>query len=227
MTYKYFDIERQMERRRILKSLAPRFARLLYNKFQYASRYPRAFVSAGSKVAKTAAIGENCIIRESHIGPHVAIGDFTTTGPQSRFYGRGQIKVGKFCSIAPECLFWSENHNTANYSSYPFETVLKGSAEKEYIGEDITIGNDVWIGQRCMILAGANIGDGCIIAAGSVVTRGDYPAYSVIGGVPARVVKVRFNGDTVEKLIALQWWNKKPQEIFASFEERLRAGSKL
>ena len=223
MDYKYFELEDAQERNRLTKSLIPRFLLMLYYKRQYRRRYPKAFITASSKVAATAVIGDHCMVRESHIGSAVCIGAFTTTGPQSRFYGKGKIAVGKYCSIAPECLFWSENHLTNRVSTYPFECVRDGCEDKyqEYTGEDITVGHDVWIGQRSIILAGARIGHGCIVAAGAVVPRGEYPPYSIIGGVPAKVIKSRFDRATVEMLLAQQWWDKPPEEVFGSMMDFL------
>jgi hypothetical protein len=67
------------------------------------------------------------------------------------------------------------------------------------------IGNDVWIGDRAFIMAGVRIGDGAVVAAGAVVTK-DVPPYAVVGGVPARIIKYRFDQPTVDKLLELKWW---------------------
>lgn len=70
----------------------------------------------------------------------------------------------------------------------------------------IVIGNDVWIGQDVLILStGINIGDGAIVAAGSVVTK-DVPPYAIVGGVPARIIKYRFEDHIIEQLMQLKWW---------------------
>ncbi|MGE0682736.1 MAG: DapH/DapD/GlmU-related protein [Candidatus Binatia bacterium] len=74
------------------------------------------------------------------------------------------------------------------------------------------IGNDVWIGFGVTIVHGCDIPDGCVIAAGSVVTRSP-PPYSIVGGVPARVIRPRFDTKTVSRLIALQWWNLSPSHL--------------
>lgn len=225
MDYLYFRLEEDMERKRIVKTLLPRFLQLFYKRHAYKRRYPKSFVSANSTVAAETQIGDHCLIRETTIGPRVSIGSFTTTGPQCRFFGKGFIRIGKFCSIAPECLFWSENHTIENVSTYPFELVLKGNNETyiEYNGEDIVIGNDVWIGQRCTILAGAKIGDGCIVCAGAVVTRGEYPPYTVIGGVPAKFIKRRFDEEKSRELCNMRWWDKNPEDIFGPMMDFLHS----
>lgn len=73
------------------------------------------------------------------------------------------------------------------------------------ISEPVRIGNDVWIGNRAVIMGGVTVGDGAIVAAGAVVTK-DVPPYAVVGGVPARVIKYRFDESTVAELLALEWW---------------------
>jgi acetyltransferase-like isoleucine patch superfamily enzyme len=74
------------------------------------------------------------------------------------------------------------------------------------------IGNDVWVGSGAHILQGVTIGDGAIVAAGAVVTN-NIPPYSIVGGVPARVIKSRFNSRQVENLMKLQWWDAPWDEL--------------
>lgn len=84
----------------------------------------------------------------------------------------------------------------------------------EYIsGEDrkVVIGNDVWIGARCIIFEGVTIGDGAVIAAGSII-RKDVPPYAVVGGVD-KILRYRFDKDTVNKLLQIQWWNWDDEKI--------------
>ena len=84
----------------------------------------------------------------------------------------------------------------------------------DYISEadrKIVIGNDVWIGARCIIFEGVTIGDGAVIAAGSII-RKDVPPYAVVGGVD-RIIKYRFNQETIDKLLKTQWWNWDDEKI--------------
>ncbi len=77
---------------------------------------------------------------------------------------------------------------------------------------DIIIGNDVWIGYEAVILAGITIGDGAIIGARAVVTK-DVPPYSIVGGVPARLIRKRFSDETIAALMSMRWWDLPEQEI--------------
>ena len=84
------------------------------------------------------------------------------------------------------------------------------------------IGNDVWIGYEAVILAGVTIGDGAIIGTRAVVTR-DVPPYTIVGGVPARVIRRRFSQETIAALLRLRWWDW-PRERIARNLEALQAG---
>lgn len=100
------------------------------------------------------------------------------------FYGcAGGIEIGNDVIIGNYCSFHSENHNFLDHS-LPIR--LQGVSRK-----GIKIGNNCWIGAKATILDGVEIGDGCVIAACALVTKGTYPANSVIGGVPARIIKSR------------------------------------
>ena len=76
----------------------------------------------------------------------------------------------------------------------------------------IEIGNDVWIGSRATILEGVNIGDGVVVAAGAVVTK-DVPPYAIVGGVPARIIRYRFDEETIQNLLKMKWWEKDQEWI--------------
>ena len=132
-----------------------------------------------------------------------------------------RLVIGKFCSIAcgVKFLFNSANHTLESLSSYTFPLFYEDwGLEKSNVATawdnkgDIVIGNDVWIGYEAVIMAGVHIGNGAIIAARAVVTK-DVPAYTIVGGVPARPIRKRFDEDTIHKLEALQWWNWPTEKI--------------
>ena len=132
-----------------------------------------------------------------------------------------KLKIGKFCSIAcgAKFLFAGGNHALRSLSTYPFpiffeEWGLEGKNIRDAWDNkgDIVIGNDVWIGFEAVVLSGVTIGDGAIIGTRAIVTR-DVPPYTIVGGVPARPIRRRFDDATIAKLEALQWWDWDPERI--------------
>ncbi len=124
------------------------------------------------------------------------------------------LEVGSFCSIAKEVLFLVRaNHPTHTASTFPLTNFGVGMEELRSRGP-IRIGHDVWIGRRAMIMSGVTIGNGAVIGAGSVVTR-DVPPYAIVGGVPAKLIRFRFEQTTIDALQSLQWWGWPDEEIRA------------
>ena len=129
-----------------------------------------------------------------------------------RDWGEGaDVKVGSFCSIADNVtIFIGGNHRTDWVTTYPFGHINKnvfpwhGKGHPATKG-DVVIGNDVWIGSGSTILSGIRIGDGAVIAANSVVVK-DIPAYAIVGGNPAKVLKMRFSRKQIDKLLQNPWW---------------------
>lgn len=126
-----------------------------------------------------------------------------------------KLKIGRYCSIAcgSKFLFTSGNHALASLSTYTFPIFYEewGLDAKDICGAwdnkgDIIVGNDVWIGFESVILSGVTIGDGAIIGARAVVTK-DVPPYTIVGGVPAKPIRKRFDDRTIEKLLSLRWWD--------------------
>lgn len=116
------------------------------------------------------------------------------------------LKIGNFCSIAPEVIFIpGSDHNTTSISTFPFRVKCMGALEGEAICKgDIVVEDDVWIGCRSTILSGVRIGQGAVVAAGSVVTK-DVPPYAIVGGIPAKVIKYRFGQEMVEELLKVDY----------------------
>lgn len=135
-----------------------------------------------------------------------------------------KLIIGKFCSIACGAKFMltSANHKMSSLSTYPFPIFYEewGLDAKDIRNAwdnkgDIVIGNDVWIGYEAVIMAGVTIGDGAIIGTRAVVTR-DVPPYTIVGGVPAKPIRKRFDDATVERLIKLRWWDWEHEKIAQS-----------
>lgn len=130
--------------------------------------------------------------------------------PIVKSWGEGaQYSVGKFCSLADNItIFLGGNHHVDFLTTYPFQRIFKEVADIAYSVSkgDVTIGNDVWIGSHATIMSGVIIGDGAVIGAYSVVTK-DVPPYAIVGGNPAKLIRYRFDTETVVLLLKLQWWN--------------------
>lgn len=127
-----------------------------------------------------------------------------------------KLKIGKFCSIAADVLFLLGGEHRKDFiSTYPFNALMESFNHIEghpASKGDIIVGNDVWIAHGAKILSGVTIGDGAIIAANSLVTK-DIPPYAIAMGSPAKVVKYRFDEDTIEKLLKIRWWDFEDEEI--------------
>ena len=126
-----------------------------------------------------------------------------------------RLIIGKFCSIAcgVKFLFNCANHTLKSLSTYTFPLFYEDwELEKSNVVSawdnkgDIVIGNDVWIGFEAVILAGVKIGDGAIIGTRAVVTK-DVPPYSIVCGIPAKVIRKRYSPDIIEQLLSLRWWD--------------------
>lgn len=127
--------------------------------------------------------------------------------------------IGKFCSIASNVIIGPGIHKTDRISTHPSFYLKSTPLVKKYSDQDTFdsskrtyIGNDVWIGEKSIIIDGVTIGNGAVVAAGAVVTK-DVPPYAVVGGVPAKHLKDRFDGETIALLEESEWWNY-PEEWF-------------
>jgi acetyltransferase-like isoleucine patch superfamily enzyme len=152
---------------------------------------------------------------------HVSVGRHTYGLSKRNFvqpHASASITIGAFCSIGPEVMiFGRADHPTQLVSTYPFRTKLlapdAGNADAVTKGP-VRIGNDVWIGARAIILSGVTIGDGAIVAAGAVVAR-DVPAYGIVAGNPAKLIKHRFAPEVISALLEIRWWDWPDEKIRA------------
>lgn len=157
-----------------------------------------------SQISKNTYIGEKSIVYDS------IINDFSYIGPNTSVV---KVRIGKFCSIAGNCIIGMAQHEKNYVSTSPVFFSTKNCLNINFgnyaprINEFTIIGNDVWIGTHVLIRSGIKIGDGAIVGMGSVVTK-DVPPYSIVAGVPARVISLRFNDKSLcERMSSSQWWN--------------------
>lgn len=138
------------------------------------------------------------------------VGDYTYVARNAMING---TTVGRFCSIGPNFVCGKGTHPTDKLSTAPMFYSLGCQNGMTLAREDkldemrsVEIGNDVFVGANVVVFNGVKIGDGAIVAAGAVVNK-DIPPYAIVGGVPAKVIRMRFSDDCVASLRRIQWWN--------------------
>ena len=165
------------------------------------------------KLGRYADIGERVILRE------VMVGDFTY------FERNGEgiyAEIGKFCSIAANVRINALEHPMERLTTH--KVSYRPNEYFRYLGVDgefrarrqaqrVAIGNDVWIGHGAVITPGVQIGHGAVIGANAVVTK-DVPPYHVVGGVPPRFIRKRFDNVVIDRLLELEWWNWSVEKLY-------------
>lgn len=165
-----------------------------------------------SSTVRECSFGYHNIIYDNSILYKISLGDYSYVGGNCRVMN---ATIGKFCSIGPEVWIGGLPSHPLNLKStfpgfYQKDSSFYGvEPEYEYHESEfklVTIGNDVWIGAKAMIMDGVTIGDGAVIGAGAVVTK-DVPPYAVVGGIPAKIIKFRFSEQRIHDMLESQWWN--------------------
>lgn len=193
--------------------------------------------SSSKQLGEEPSIHPSCKVRESEIGSWTALGPNTSISESSfgdYSYTAGNVSIvwstiGKFCSIANGTRInpgnhpqWrvTQHHSTYRRKRYGFDTV----DDEEFFGwrksHHCSIGHDVWLGTRVIVMPGIKIGIGAVIGAGAVVTK-DIGDYEVAVGTPARVIKKRFTDEQIAKLLKSEWWNWDRQALEKRFNDLL------
>lgn len=153
-------------------------------------------------------------LRKPYPGRYVTVGRKTYGVDVANVFqatAEAPVTIGSYCSIAAGVLFIAAGeHPMSLVSTYPF-----GGAARDQTKGPITVGNDVWIGSRAIVLSGVTIGHGAVVGAGSVVTK-DVPPYAVVAGNPARLIRYRFEPEVIADLLAIRWWDWTDDEIEAA-----------
>ncbi|NMB56880.1 Vat family streptogramin A O-acetyltransferase [Candidatus Beckwithbacteria bacterium] len=176
-----------------------------------------------------------CYLKNIIKNPKIIIGDYTYYDDPKGVenfeknvlyhypFSQDKLIIGKFCAIAEDVKFIMNgaNHKMSGLTTYPFgifqngwEAAIPKMEDLPYKG-DTVVGNDVWLGYDALIMPGVKIGDGAIIATKAVVTK-DVPAYAIVGGNPAKIIRMRFEEDVINLLLQIKWWDWDKQKITAN-----------
>ena len=178
---------------------------------EFELRYPNSIILGKVLITPDCKLGNNTVIHPNVSLSNTIIGDYTYVLPSCI----SNATIGKFCSIAPSCRIGTRKHPSKNFVSnspvfYSKNNGCQVTFAKEDLFEEweqIEIGNDVWVGINSTILDGVKIGDGAIIGAGAVVTK-NVDDYAIVGGVPAKLIRYRFEKQQIDFLKSFKWWDK-------------------
>ena len=169
---------------------------------------PKIFLEGGEAYSKS--LRKHCKKNNVDIGLYTYGSCF-----EEGFNIGGKVKIGRYCSFAGNVKYFGGNHPMHYVSMSPFFYNKKwgGFDVKDIERKTLTIGNDVWVGYNVIITNKCqNIGNGAVIGAGSVVTK-DVPPYSIVAGNPAKIIRYRFDEDTIKMIENSKYWELEPQEI--------------
>lgn len=184
----------------------------------FAKRNENTILEGHNYVGRWSSVCNTTLGFASYVGAHTALNNAC---------------VGKFCSIGSNIVVLDGTHPTSGFvSTHPAFYAQQNASALFYVSHDkfqefptadaqnhtVVIGNDVWIGNDVRLIGGVKIGDGAVIGACALVTH-DVAPYSVVGGVPAKVIKMRFSADIVQKLTETSWWNRDESWICAHAED--------
>lgn len=169
-------------------------------------------------------VGRCCEILGDTAIEYAELGDYSYLGPGCMV---ADASIGKFCAIAAQVRIGAPNHPLDRPSQHRFTycpEYYSADAERDHgffrerRADRVVIGNDVWIGHAVIVMPGVTVGDGAVLAAGAVVTR-DVAPYTIVGGVPGKQIRERFNRDIAARLAKIAWWDWPTETIFQRLPE--------
>ena len=201
------------------------YLRYLWNRLQNRRRFTN-FDQAYMALVRRTVCGPNFRVDRYSSIDDSSIGAYSYVSHHTEIF---RARIGKFCSIGPGCRIGLGTHPTDHISTSPVFFSTREQTGISFVSKDlfeesqeITIGNDVWVGANSVILDGVEIGTGAIIAAGAVVTR-DVDPYAIVGGVPATRRRMRFSEAQIQHLLRSQWWDWDPEKLSRHAVEFSRA----
>ena len=195
-------------------------AKVISSKYGLGVKVYRNAELRNSTIGDLVQVGDDTIVLKSNLESNIAlnrrnfiqdskVGRFTYTGFNTVIRG---VVIGRFCSISWNVSIGGKDHDLENVTTsavWGFYNMYGEKLKDFQYGKDkgeCLIGNDVLISSNAVILRGVNIGNGAVIGAGAVVTK-DVEPYSIVAGVPAKKIKMRFDDKTIEAFEEIQWWN--------------------
>lgn len=172
-------------------------------------------MNRGARIIDSTLTGPVYLDRNVLIGPGAEVGKYTGFNADCHI---ARARMGAFCAIGARNAFNPFNHPIDWLSTHEFQyhpaafnwideycdlDRLERTPDMFYFP---TFGNDIWTGHNVNVMGGVNVGDGAVIAAGSVVTK-DIPPYAIVAGIPAKILRYRFNDKTIERLLNVRWWD--------------------
>lgn len=156
--------------------------------------------------------GDNFIGRRAGLVAPVSIGRYTAIGSDCEL--QGPVTIGRYGSIGAGFGAYGDDHPMSYLTSYTSRHLFDGELKANNDVRPVTVGHGVWAGRNVIVLRGVTIGNGAVLGAGSVISS-DVAPYSIVTGVPARHRRFRFDQEIIDRIEALAWWERSPEELEA------------